>query len=115
MATPKELKGMTMLFVKLFDIYTKINACPRKMGALEVVCLIGDLHRDGTEWVRVKDLAENTQQDPANLSRVVQQLLKEGLIERKFLGLDGEMTEARTKTPIIKLEAECLAAIGGVV
>lgn len=102
-----------MLFVKLLDIYNKINSCPRKMGSLQVLCALGDAHRQGVEWMPVGDLANATQADISNVRTAIGQMVKENLLEKRYLDLQGQVTERATKSPVVRLVPECVQALGG--
>lgn len=101
-----------MLLMKLLDIYNKINSCPRKMGSLQVLCALGDAHRQGAQWVPVSDLQETVECDTANVRHAIKQMLDQNLIERAYIDIDGAMTEKRTKKPVVRLFGECQEALG---
>ncbi len=101
-----------MILMKLLDVYSKINNCPRKMGALQVMCALGDVHREGTEWMLIKDMESKFDIDKSNLYPIVKQLEAVGLIEKRY-SQGGRIVDQVTRSSVIRLVPECIEALGG--
>ncbi|EHZ2651943.1 hypothetical protein K5N55_003890 [Vibrio vulnificus] len=101
-----------MFFMTLFEIYNKINACPRKMGALQLLCALGDDHRQGRQWVAVSDMILSEKVDASNVHKTINQMIDNQMIERRYLDKEGNISDRKTRVPVIRLVPDCLAALG---
>ncbi|HFQ5361858.1 TPA: hypothetical protein ACGVAY_004259 [Vibrio vulnificus] len=101
-----------MFFMTLFEIYNKINACPRKMGALQLLCALGDNHRQGRQWVAVSDMILSEKVDASNVHKTINQMIDNQMIERRYLDKEGNISDRKTRVPVIRLVPDCLAALG---
>ena len=102
-----------MLFVNLIEIFNKINSCPRKMGSLQVLCVLGDAHRKGVEWMSAHDIAGQTQTDLNNVRNAITQMVDQQLVEKRYIDTNGQLVESPTKKPVIRLIPDCFEALGG--
>ncbi len=102
-----------MNLVNLVDIYNKINNCPRKMGSLHILCILGDAHKSGKTWVNVLDLAEQSQTNISNVRNAIAQMVDERLIEKRYINKEGQLTESATRQIVVRLVSDCNEALGG--
>ncbi|MBV7300220.1 hypothetical protein [Enterovibrio paralichthyis] len=105
--------------MKKFSDLTKVmRNVKRPTYCLEVVSAAVDYHQAGQEWLNVRDMVSQLEVDLAvtaapSMRQAIKELTDAGVIEKRFLDLDGQLVERPTKSPVIRLHPDYLDMFRG--